>query len=262
MSETPVRPHGLSHQQRTGFRDDGFVVVPGLAPGTMVATMRQVTEAQLAERRPPLELEADVGYPGAPASRTSPGGQAIRRLRGAYERHEVFRQWAHYPPLTACLESLLGEKVLMPRAHHNCIMTKLPRYSSDSLWHQDLRYWRYARGELITAWLALGSEHAGNGGLQLIPGSHRLRLEPCHFDEARFLRTDLPENRELLARRQSPELQAGDVLFFHCRLLHAATRNPGPAPKLAAVFTFRAPDDEPEPGSRSEAGGDVRIWPG
>lgn len=241
------------------FARDGFLVVRGLAPADMVNTMRQVTEAHLAERRGPLELEAQLGYPGAPASTTAPGGDAIRRLRGAYDRHPVFRHWVHYPPLRDHLHALLGDRVLMPLAHHNCIMTKLPRFSSDSLWHQDLRYWRYTRGELVTAWLALGAEHAGNGGLQLIPGSHRMSLDRTRFDTERFLRLDIPENRTLLEQRYSPELAAGDVLFFHSRLLHAATRNPGPDAKLAAVFTFRRGDDEPEPGSRSAAGGDVRM---
>ncbi|MBA1147999.1 phytanoyl-CoA dioxygenase family protein [Ectothiorhodospiraceae bacterium WFHF3C12] len=263
MHATGGDPTPLTRSQAAAFERDGYLTVRQLAPPELVDSMRRVTRQHLTERRAPLELEAELGYPGAPSSTEAVGGDAIRRLRGAYGRHPVFRRWVHYPPLTACLRALLGDgPVLMPRAHHNCIMTKLPRFSSDSLWHQDLRYWRYARGELVTAWLALGREHAGNGGLQLIPGTHRQNLAAWRFDEARFLRLDLTENDALVAQRVSVELEAGDVLFFHSRLLHAATRNAGPDPKLAAVFTFRRHDDEPLPGSRSEAGGDVTILPG
>lgn len=256
-------PTPLTRSEAAAFERDGYLIVRQLAPLDMIETMRDVTRRHLAERRGPLELEAELGYPGAPSSRQAPGGDAIRRLRGAYGRHPIFRRWVHYPPVTGCLRALLGDgPVYMPRAHHNCIMTKLPQFSSDSLWHQDLRYWQYTRGELVTAWLALGPEYPGNGGLQLIPGTHRQTLAPERFDEARFLRLDRADNEALIEQRQGPELEAGDVLFFHSRLLHAATRNPGPAPKIAAVFTFRREDDRPLPGSRSEAAGDVTILPG
>lgn len=250
---------GFSDTELQDFQRDGYLISRGLADADTVAAVRRVAQAQLAERVPPLELEADLHYPGAPESARAPGGDVVRRLRQAYQRDPVFGRWLHRPELVDRLQQLLGRRVLMPLAHHNCIMTKHPRYSSDSLWHQDLRYWRYSRGELVTAWLALGHEHARNGGLQVIPGSHRMALAPERFDAERFFRPDLPENAGLLARARPLELWPGDVLFFHCRLLHAATRNYEDGVKLAAVFTFRAPEDAPLPGTRSAEQGDVEI---
>lgn len=256
---TAAPPSAFSAAELEGFARDGYLVARGLAEPALVEAIRGFAERHLASRVEPLELEADLHYPGAPASRSAEGGEAVRRLLQAYQRDESVRRWLRSPALVARLRQLLGPTVLMPLAHHNCIMTKHPRYSSDSLWHQDIRYWRYSRRELVTAWLALGHEHARNGGLQVIPGSHRMSFAPERFDAALFFRTDLADNQELLAQRRALELQAGDVLFFHCRLLHAATRNYEDATKLAAVFTFRAPEDEPLADTRSAAQPDVEI---
>jgi phytanoyl-CoA hydroxylase len=255
MSVEVIRPlnslQGFSGAELAQFDRDGYVVARRCTSLDVVAAIRAVAEQELAARAEPLELEADLRYPGAPATRAAPGGDAVRRLLQAYQRDPVFAHWLRGPAMRLRLQQLLGPNVLMPLAHHNCVMTKQPAYSSDSLWHQDLRYWRYLHGELITAWLALGCEHPRNGGLLVVPGSHRLTLGRERFDDALFLRTDLPQNQTLIATAVPVELEAGDVLFFHCRLLHAASRNHDADSKLAAVFTFRGPDDVPEPGSRS-----------
>jgi phytanoyl-CoA hydroxylase len=46
-------------------------------------------------------------------------------------------------------------------------------------------------------------------------------------------------------------LDPGDVLFFHAKLLHAASRNYTSQTKYSAVFTFHGPDNAPLPGTRS-----------
>ena len=46
-------------------------------------------------------------------------------------------------------------------------------------------------------------------------------------------------------------LEPGDVLFFHCKTLHAATRNHTEQTKFSVVFTFRGADNPPRAGSRS-----------
>ena len=61
----------------------------------------------------------------------------------------------------------------MSQAHHNCVMTKNPGYSSETHWHQDIRYWSFQQPELVSVWTALGREHKGNGCLRVLPGSHQ-----------------------------------------------------------------------------------------
>jgi len=98
-----------------------------------------------------------------------------------------------------------------------------------------------------------------NGCLLVIPGSHRMEFEPQRLDEAQFLRTDVAENADLLRTQIPVELQPGDVLFFHCRLFHAAGSNRSMHTKFSAVFTYRAMDNAPLPGTRSAGQPDVIL---
>jgi phytanoyl-CoA hydroxylase len=215
--------------------------------------MLAATRDGLARLTEPIEFEADLHYPGAPQSRAASGGDTVRRLKQAHSRGYAFTDWLTRSELVSRLQQLLGPKVAMPLAHHNCIMTKQPRFSSETGWHQDIRYWSFARPELVSAWIALGREFPHNGCLKLIPGSHTLSLDASRLDEELFFRPDLPENQSLVDTAIYAELEPGDILFFHCRTLHAADRNSTSEPKFSAVFTFRPLDNAPKPNSRSSS---------
>ena len=249
-------PHTLaeltfSTAELDAFRRDGFLIIRKLADEDLLRRMRDVTQDGLARRIEPLELEADVQYPGSPDSRDSRGGRTIRRLKQAHGRDYVFTEWLTSPGLIGRLRQLLGPEVVCPLAHHNCIMTKEPQFSSDTGWHQDIRYWSFQRPELVNVWLALGNERPENGCLKVIPGSHRMTYSPEQFDQAIFLRDDLEQNRPLIETQRHAVLEPGDVLFFHCLTFHAATRNHTTESKQSVVFTFRSADNLPVPGSRS-----------
>lgn len=245
-------PHErFSTDECAQFDRDGFVVVRGLVDPETCRQMVECTRTALAESIGPAEYEADLRYPGAPGSRDAAGGDTIRRLKEAHGRHPVFTQFVSRPIVAARLQQLLGPDVVMPLAHHNCIMTKQPQFSSETHWHQDIRYWSFERPELVSLWLALGRETAENGCLYLIPGTHKMIFDRQRFDAALFLRPELPENAALVAQKVPAQLEPGDVLFFHCRTFHAAGRNATNQTKYSVVFTFRPADNRPQPGSRS-----------
>jgi phytanoyl-CoA hydroxylase len=221
--------------------------------------MREVALHHLAEPRLPVEYETDTQYPGAPASIDAPGGRTVRRLLQAVARDAAYREWACSPLLAAHLSQLLGSRVELSQSHHNCIMTKDPAYSSITSWHRDIRYWSFDRPELVSVWLALGEEYVTNGCLLLLPGSHRMDFAPGRLDATQFLRTDVDENRALLRTQIAAELHPGDVLFFHCRLFHAAGHNQTADTKLSVVHTYHAADNRPQPGTRSAALPDIPL---
>ena len=233
------------------FRADGFVVARGLADVRICARVLAVAREHLAGETAPVEYEAQLHYPGAPESMNAPGGHTVRRLLQAYARDAGFRDWATCAPIAHRLRQFMGPGVQLAQAHHNCVMTKQPRYSSVTGWHQDIRYWSFERPELVSVWLALGREYPDNGCLSLIPGTHLLELPRERLDEAAFLREDVPDNRALIASRVTPLLEAGDVLFFHCRTFHAAGANRTLATKFSLVFTYHTADNRPLPGTRS-----------
>ncbi len=85
----------------------------------------------------------------------------------------------------------------------------------------------------------------------MLPGTHHGPAPKELLDDALFLRTDLDKNQPLLKTAQPVELMPGDVLFFHARCFHAATRNYSDDIKKSVVFTFRSLDNPPVAGSRS-----------
>jgi phytanoyl-CoA hydroxylase len=200
-----------------------------------------------------------VRYPGAPPSHEAPGGRTARRLLRAYERDPELARWAVSPEVGSRLAQLLENPVELSQAHHNCVMTKAPSYSSSTGWHRDVRYWSFERDELVSVWLALGPERRDNGCLLMLPGSHRMTFAAEQLDEAQFLRADVPQNQALLATEAAVELDPGDVLFFDARLFHAAGSNTTRETKLSVVFTYHAATNRPLPGSRSAALPDVPL---
>ena len=170
----------------------------------------------------------------------------------AFTRDAVFRTWATSPLVVERVKCLLAtERIAVSQNHHNCVMTKHPGFSSETLWHQDIRYWLFDKPDLISVWLALGDEYAGNGGMRLIPGSHRQHLQRGRFDASLFLRPDLDENRALIDSALPAELCRGDALFFHSRTIHAAGQNQTGQVKTSVVFTYRDQDNLPLAESRS-----------
>lgn len=237
---------------RERFESDGYVVHRGLVSAEVCAAMVRRVRRTLKPLQGPAEYEAEVGYPGSPADRDGEGGDTPRRLLHAYSRHQDYRDFATSSAVRAHLSEMLGgAAVALSQCHHNCIMTKHPGYSSATLWHQDIRYWSFDRPELVSTWLALGFETPENGALKVIPGSHRIELDRGRLDRDLFLRPEIPANRALLEAQQTVALDPGDVLFFHCRLFHAAGRNDSDALKASLVFTYHAVENRPIPGTRS-----------
>ncbi|AZG16175.1 MULTISPECIES: phytanoyl-CoA dioxygenase family protein [Cupriavidus] len=243
------------------FHAGGYIVLRQFASEATCAALEAVTRRHLADAVPPVEFEADLGYPGAPATRDAAGGHTVRRLRQAYGRDEAFRRWASHPQLVATVEALLGEPARLTLAHHNCVMTKHPHYGSQTGWHRDTRYWSFVNPELVTVWLALGDEDERNGVLRVIPGSHRARLDPAQLDPAEFLVEAHPASQGLLKGAMPLALHRGDVLMFDSRLFHAAGRNDSEAVKLSVAFAYFGASNRPISGSRSAEFGSVEMPP-
>ncbi|MBI3283247.1 MAG: phytanoyl-CoA dioxygenase family protein [Burkholderiales bacterium] len=241
------------------FQHNGYLVLPAYATPEYCEQVIAFARQALAAHALPIEYEADTAYAGAPASREAEGGHTARRLLQAYARSRLLADWATGPQLAQPLRQLLGPGALLSQAHHNCIMSKQPEYSTATGWHRDSRYWNFQRAELVSAWLALRAETVENGCLLVIPGSHRLELEAAQLDAAQFLRADAAQNRALLASAQAVPLQQGDLLLFHSKLFHAAGKNQTEATKFSLVFTYRAADNMPQPGSRSAALAEIPL---
>lgn len=243
-----MAPHPNQIEQ---FNQDGYLICRQFTPLHTCDSLLALTHQHLKQSIAPIEYEADVGYPGAPASRDAPGGRTVRRLRNAYQRDPQFRALAEDPRIVDWLAQRFSEPACLTLAHHNCVMTKHPNFGTATGWHRDIRYWSFTRPDLVAVWLALGREAADNGGLRVIPGSHRQAIQPDQLDDLDFLRPDHAPNHALFERGIALELNQGDAVFFHSGLFHAAGRNLSPEVKCSLVFAYRGASNAPLPGTRS-----------
>jgi len=231
----------LTFAQIQQFKIDGYLVLPALLNNQKVEHLRLLTEQHSRSRIEPLELEAELKYPGAPASVKSQGGDTIRRLLMAFQREPSFAEQATRSEITDGIKQILGtDKLLLTPNHHNCVMTKQPAYSSETLWHRDTRYWDFSDKYLINAWFALGQEQHANGAMKILPGSHRWEVQEQALDNAQFLKSDHPDNQYRLATQRLVTLDKGDVLLFSAHCFHAAGKNTTNEPKYSMVFSYHA----------------------
>ncbi|MBV8467107.1 MAG: phytanoyl-CoA dioxygenase family protein [Burkholderiales bacterium] len=250
----------LSHADLAAFHDQGFLVVRNLADTALREAILRVGHEHLAQAIAPVELEADTNYPGAPANREAAGGRTVRRLLQVFARDDAFRAWALNEAVTSRVKQLLDTPhIALTQAHHNSLMTKQPTFSSVTHWHRDIRYWNFEDSNLVSVWLALGKEFRENGCLGFLPGTHKMNIAPERFENLAFLRDDIPENRTLIDSAVFPELEPGDVVFFHAMTFHAAGWNRTDATKYSLVFGYHRQDNQPRPGTRSASVPTVRI---
>ena len=246
--------------RKVEFDELGFVVVRNVIPNAECKGIRQRILALLKEPAGPIEYEADLAYPGSPPNRDAEGGLTPRRILDAFGRGGACVSLAFNPTVISTLQTLLGTgEIALSRPHHNCIMTKHPKYSSDTRWHRDIRFWSYKEPELISVWFALQDESSENGSLRVIPRSHRLILGNNRFDESSFFCEELVQNQVLIDAAVNIDLRSGDVLFFHCQLLHSASRNHTSEIKVTPVFTYHSKSNTPIPGTRSASLPSVSI---
>ena len=249
----------LTEQQVAQFVKEGYLVLRQVADFAVINGLLQAVDDALQHRLPPYELESELGYPGAP-SPAETGADTIRRLQQVYARGGVFKQWAHNPTVCAGIAQLLKvDELYLNQNHHNSVMTKQPAYSSQTQWHRDTRYWHFNNKYLINSWLALGDETKQNGGLWVLPGSHRWDDDSMILDERQFLVADAPENQSRLSLAQQVYLEAGDVLLFSAHCFHAAGENHTDKAKLSLVYTYRGAGTQAIKGTRSSALPSIKV---
>ncbi|MFH8371630.1 phytanoyl-CoA dioxygenase family protein [Streptomyces sp. NPDC018031] len=125
------------------------------------------------------------------------------------------------PRLGRVVAGLLGEE---PVAAQSMFYFKPPGARGQAL-HQDNFYLRVEPGTCLAAWVALDRVDRANGGLEVVPGTHRMELFcPEEADPATyFTREYVPPPAGL--RRVPVDMEPGDVLFFNGSLVHGSEPN-------------------------------------
>lgn len=235
----------LSNEQLEEFNSNGFLILKNFANEELCNNILQKAKEHLKRKEAPIESEQE--YMNIDEEKIT-----VRRLRQVYDREEIFKDWMTNEEIRPVLKQVLNDTPVLTLAHHNSIMTKLPHESTRTFWHQDRRYWHFKNDDLVSVWLSLGDEFLENGLLEFIPTSHKIQFDKNRFDEnSNFLDENI-QNQELIKTRTSQNLKKGDVVLFHCKTLHHASKNQTNNPKISFVYTVRASSNKALLNTRSD----------
>lgn len=235
----------LSEKQIEQFKHDGFLILKNFANTALCESILEKAQQHLAQQIAPIESEQEY-------LQVKQDNVTVRRLRQVYDREDVFKQWMTHEEIRPVLKQLFQDTPVLTLAHHNSIMTKLPHESSRTFWHEDRRYWNFQNDDLISVWLSLGQEHLDNGLLEFIPNSHTMHFSKTQFDKDSNFLDAHPLNQELIKSKVHTNLNQGDVVLFHCKTLHHASKNITEKAKISFVYTVRAQSNLPVKGTRSD----------
>jgi hypothetical protein len=217
MTVTDVDTAGtprLSEADLRQYREDGFAVVRGLFTQDEVDRLCAEFEALHAAGRP---------VPGHYEPRPGTGDplDVYPRVMHPHEIVPLARRVLLDTRLRDVLEQLLDEEAL---AAQSMFYFKPPGARGQAL-HQDNFYLRVEPGTCVAAWLACDEIDRENGGLEVVPGTHRMDLFCPETADAQvsFAREYVPPPPGLAAT--PVDMAAGDVLFFNGSLVHGSQPN-------------------------------------
>ncbi|MCC9711075.1 phytanoyl-CoA dioxygenase family protein [Streptomyces sp. MNU76] len=201
----------------TEFEENGYVVVRGLFSPTEIE--------QLCDRFAALQAGGPV--PGhfqprpVPADGPADPLHVYPRVMHPHRIDDMSLRVLLDTRLREILEGLLGEEVL---AAQSMFYFKPPGARGQAL-HQDNFYLRVEPGTCVAAWIACDVIDRDNGGLEVVPGTHRMDLFCPEVADA-----EVSFAREYVAPPPGltpvpVDMSPGDVLFFNGSLVHGSQPN-------------------------------------
>lgn len=149
------------------------------------------------------------------------------------------------------------------------IWTKPPEHepplgysTADVPWHQDNTHFPIEPKVSLNAWLAVTAAVPANGGLEVVPGSHR-ELHPVHLPAGETFARTIAAGLEGTTPVRI-DLRPGQCFLFDGRLLHSSGPNRSDAIRIGIQFNFtpigvRVRADYPYPGHRLQELGEQDL---
>jgi len=217
----------LTKKQLTNYREDGFLILPGLfdpveAAQWSIESNRMLTGGLADE----FNLRTHPHY-------VTPGVWIVDRIEPVVDISPVFEELSRSESILAPLRDILDGEVRLFKDKLIYRMVGTPGYNT----HQDYSWWEEFPDDLVNVMIAVDEADADNGALEFFPGNHHRLLTP-------------PGAMRNLNRSESNEINIdsgiiikttpGDVVFFHCKLPHRSGPNVSSRLRRQLYFTYSA----------------------
>ena len=232
----------LSRQEMEAYERDGFLLREGLLSASEVRDLQAACDRDMRAARgariPEVILE--------------PEGDAVRSIFAVHGT-DPWRGLAEDPRIRGAARQVLGGEVYV---HQSRINLKPGFEGRDFYWHSDFETWHVEDGmprmRAVSFSVLLDDNHAYNGALMLLPGSHRHyvrcvgRTPDDHFKSSlRKQEYGVPDRGSLtwLWERcgvAMPTGPAGSVLMFESNTMHGSGSNITPMSRRNVFIVFNA----------------------
>lgn len=211
----------LTGAQLEQYDRDGFLAVSGLfsldeAEGLLAHFMELHGQA--------LDVSSPLREFYQPDTAAEAKGEALKQWPRMMmpSRFDEFSKRAMLDArIGSVLSQLLGEPAL---AAQSMFYFKPPGARGQAL-HQDNFYLSVQPGSCLAAWVSLDDADEENGGLFVVPGSHRLPVLCPHLAD---MTKSFTREEVTVPEGYAPvpiTLKRGDVLFFNGSVIHGSTPN-------------------------------------
>jgi phytanoyl-CoA hydroxylase len=233
----------LNSSELKAFHADGYLILRGVFGSAELKDLRRGCDdlEQIARERSEdffikscyFNLHRDCDPYAANIKDFVPAKGLLRRVTYPYLVSEIFNLHRTHPALVCAVASVFGEQVVQIT---NQVNFNHPGRGTGWGWHQDYRFRKPGienpAENFFQTLTAIDPCNASNGGLRLVPGSHRLGELALDLDVANA------ESKFDASRAITPDLQPGDVVFFKPHVIHGSTANRSSGPRRVFINGF------------------------
>ncbi|MGW6024968.1 ectoine hydroxylase [Streptomyces sp. NPDC055099] len=239
----PGTPGPITADELAGFDRDGFLAIDQLITPDEVS----VYHAELSRLIDDPTMRADE------RSIVEPRSQEIRTIFEVHKISELFAKLAADPRVVGRARQILGSDVYI---HQSRINVKPGFGASGFYWHSDFETWHAEDGlpnmRTVSVSIALTKNHDTNGGLMIMPGSHKTFLgcegatpKDNYKRSLQMQDAGIPSNETLtsLASDYGIRLftgEAGSATWFDCNAMHGSGDNITPFPRSNVFLVFNS----------------------
>jgi ectoine hydroxylase-related dioxygenase (phytanoyl-CoA dioxygenase family) len=217
MTTATSSVYALSAEEQAFYEREGYLIVRGLFDPAELRELRDFFDGLAAKGEPIANhwwpSEEDPSKPNPLAK--------YPRVMMPHRFHAKSKEVLLDPRVRDILRTLLHDE---PLAAQTMFYFKPPQARGQAL-HQDNFYLKVQPYSCIAAWLAIDPSTPENGGLYVVPGTHKLDVlcpEPANSAESFTTHLVRPPG----GQQPVPAiLEPGDMLFFNGSVIHGSTPN-------------------------------------
>lgn len=243
----PGTPGPIAAADLAGYERDGFLTIDQLITPDEVDVYRRELERLTSE---PV-LRADE------RSIVEPKSQEIRTVFEVHKISEVFAGLVRDPRVVGRARQILGSDVYV---HQSRINVKPGFGATGFYWHSDFETWHAEDGlpkmRTVSVSIALTENYDTNGGLMIMPGSHKTFLgcagetpKDNYKKSLQMQDAGTPSDESLTKFADEHGIKlftgaAGSATWFDCNCMHGSGDNITPYPRSNVFIVFNSVENE------------------